>query len=198
MRTTRGLERLVTFVDAIVAIAITLLVLPLVDLAVAGTNREAVAHHVLGASFGQLGTFLLSFAVIARLWAGHHAMFERVRAYDGALLFWTLAWALSIVFLPFPTELVANTSHDLAVRELYIGTMAFSSICLSALAILIARRPVLRGGPHSPPFTTEAPISSMLLFLLAMALTTVSQINYFALLVLAFDGLVVKWWRRVR
>jgi uncharacterized membrane protein len=40
MRTERGLDRLVTFLDAVVAIAITLLVLPLVELLGEGHDED--------------------------------------------------------------------------------------------------------------------------------------------------------------
>src|SRR3954463_3214139 len=46
MRTERGLDRFVTFLDAVVAIAITLLVLPLVDV-LGGTCRPGSGQRVL-------------------------------------------------------------------------------------------------------------------------------------------------------
>ncbi len=193
MRTTRGFDRLVTFVDAIVAIAITLLVLPLVDLT-ATESSHPPSGEVFGAPIGQIGTFLLSFVVIARLWVAHHAMFERVHAYDHALLWWTLGWVLTIVFLPFPTELVTAHAHLLSVRELYIGTMAVSSICQAGLAILIARRPALRG-PEPGHYTTEAPIISALFFPVAMALTLIPGVGLYALLVLILQDQAIRLWR---
>lgn len=43
IRTDRGLDRLVNFTDAAVAIAITLLVLPLVDLVTDGEDRSVAS-----------------------------------------------------------------------------------------------------------------------------------------------------------
>lgn len=60
-----GAERAKTFVDAVVAIAMTLLILPLMEsVAAAGGTGETAAEWV-GGHGGQLFAFVLSFAVIA-------------------------------------------------------------------------------------------------------------------------------------
>lgn len=225
VRTTRGLERLVTFVDAIVAIAITLLILPVVDLV--GTERGQHSTELFAVPLGQLAVFLLSFVVIARLWVAHHAIFEHVHRYDAALVFWTLAWAFTIVFLPFPTELAVGTpAKQLSVRALYIGTMALSSCCLAVLAVLISRRPLLRtpgrsgrtGHPGSPedsetpespgtletpeapaPFHSDVAIITAIMFVVAFAFAVaIRPLGYYALLLLVGDGAVVRLWRSLR
>ncbi|MBD0324039.1 MAG: DUF1211 domain-containing protein, partial [Aldersonia sp.] len=63
--TQRGLDRLVNFSDATVAIAVTVLVLPLTDLAGQG-NRGVV--DILADHGSVIGAFLVSFSVIAVLW----------------------------------------------------------------------------------------------------------------------------------
>jgi uncharacterized membrane protein len=67
----RGFERLVAFVDAMVAIAITLLVLPLVELT-SEVDDYASVGALLRENQSQVWAFLLSFAVIARLWFVQH------------------------------------------------------------------------------------------------------------------------------
>jgi uncharacterized membrane protein len=96
----RGLERIVVFADAVVAIACTLLVLPLVDLATQDAGEPL--DHLLGDHLGEFGAFALSFAVIARLWVAHHRLFERINGYDTMLVRLTLAWLFPVAFLPFP------------------------------------------------------------------------------------------------
>jgi uncharacterized membrane protein len=128
VRTPRGLDRLIMFADAVVAIAITLLILPLVEI-----PEESEGNSVAGMlsdHIGQLGAFALSFVVIARFWAAHHRMFEHAAAYDVALVQLTLAWLFTIVFLPFPTELIGS---DVArgAGPLYIGTLLASSLALA-------------------------------------------------------------------
>ena len=78
MERERGLDRFLTFVDAVVAIAITLLVLPLAELA--GEVGDGSVTDLLDEHRGELFAFFLSFFVIARLWfAQHHVVDGLVR-----------------------------------------------------------------------------------------------------------------------
>jgi len=84
MRTERGFHRLVNFSDAVVAIAITLLVLPLVDSASGIGNTDV--HVFLRENWHQIFAFALSFLVIANFWWAQHQMLERVRSYNAGLV----------------------------------------------------------------------------------------------------------------
>lgn len=140
MKTERGLERLLTFADAVVAIAITLLVLPLVELVPKG--EETSVGELLSDHAGELGAFALSFVVIARLWRIHHRIFERVGGYDSRLISFTMAWLITVVFLPFPTELL-GAQYDDGVSALYIGTLFASSLALGATDAWVTAHPEL-------------------------------------------------------
>ncbi|MFP3380774.1 TMEM175 family protein, partial [Bacillus sp. SIMBA_069] len=74
IRTERGLDRLVNFSDAAVAIAITLLILPLVD--AAGQIGHSSFGEFIDKNFWEIFAFVVSFAVIARFWVVHHRIFE--------------------------------------------------------------------------------------------------------------------------
>ena len=76
-RTERGLDRLVNFSDATVAIAITVLLLPLVDIALE-IEKESLGE-LLWSNIGTIIAFAITFAVIARLWSVHHRIFEAAR-----------------------------------------------------------------------------------------------------------------------
>ena len=108
------------FSDAIVAIAITLLVLPLADSASTigqSTLLQFVHHHN-----GELVAFGLSFIVIWNFWWVQHQMLEHVVAYSRPLVIGLFMWTLSIVFLPFPTELLSSADKAGAgVHALYCG-----------------------------------------------------------------------------
>jgi uncharacterized membrane protein len=110
----RDFERLLTFVDAIVAIAITLLVLPLAD-AAGELRRGGSAADLVGDNAGRIGAFFLSFLVIANLWLAQHRVLRPVVAAGEWLTRLLLLWALTIVVLPFPTALVAG--HDAGTRR---------------------------------------------------------------------------------
>jgi uncharacterized membrane protein len=138
VRSETGLRRLVNFSDAVVAIAITLLILPLVD--AAGSIGTTGIDTFLRDHASGLTAFLLSFAVIGSFWWGQHRMFERVKNYNAVLVAGMFFWLLSIVFLPFPTELIQSTQHGIAtVHAIYIGTMV-----VTALAALVQQWAVIR------------------------------------------------------
>jgi uncharacterized membrane protein len=157
VRTERGLDRLVTFLDAVVAIAITLPVLPLIEVLGAGQHEDLGA--LLGDHLAQFGAFALSFAVIGRLWRAHHRLFERAGSYDEALVLVNLGWAL-IVLIPFSTQVIAEYSTARLSVGLYIGTIAVSSACGTALAVLVHRRPALRRAGVAPGDTSPLAPSS--------------------------------------
>lgn len=143
----RDLDRLLTFVDAVVAIAITLLVLPLAE--ASGQVDEGVQAMLSSRSDDLLG-FGLSFVVIARLWVGQHHIVSGVVRQTPTLTWLLLAWSFTIVFLPFPTSLVAVTEHDVGVKVLYLGTMTVSSLVLGAIAWVIGRDETVRDTEEIP------------------------------------------------
>lgn len=106
MRSERGLDRLVNFTDATVAIAITFLVLPLVDVVEEGGSPDL--GTLLSQNYGTLSAFFITFAVIGRLWLVHHAVFEGVARYSSALVTANFVWMASIVLLPFAANLLSN------------------------------------------------------------------------------------------
>lgn len=140
--TARGLDRLVNFSDATVAIAITLLVLPLVDLA-GELNDVGFWQLVLG-HLGTFIAFLVSFVVIARLWIGHHRLFESVADYSRALLWENFLWLAGIVFLPFATNAVSVLpTGDGASYGVYVGTMALVTVAMILMESELRRHPAL-------------------------------------------------------
>jgi uncharacterized membrane protein len=185
--TERGLDRLVTFLDAVVAIAITLLVLPLVDvLADAGGDDDLA--DVLAEDAAQFGAFVLSFLVIARLWLVHHRLVEQVAAYDRAFVLVNFGWLMTIVVLPFTTQVTAVYGTDRAAVALYIGTMTVSSALLTALTLLVRSRPGLRRAGIAPAHPAPALVTTGTL-LVAFALgVLLPAVNYFALFLLFATG----------
>ncbi|MCS5715636.1 TMEM175 family protein [Herbiconiux sp. CPCC 205716] len=143
MHTERGFDRLVNFSDAVVAIAITLLILPLVD-SVTDVVEGASVWDVVGADLGKFMVFIISFAVIGRFWIAHHRVYERAVDYDSWLLWANLFWLFTIVFLPYPTELLSESSGtDDGRAMIYVGTMLASSLALLWQQVILKRRPQL-------------------------------------------------------
>jgi uncharacterized membrane protein len=192
----RDLERLLTFVDAVVAIAITLLVLPLVDL-VAELRVDDSVVDLLGRHQVELGAFLLSFAVISSLWFSQHRMMSAVVDDDRVLSRLLMLWTLTIVFLPFPTALVAQEGHQAATKVLYVGTMVLSSTCLALIATWVGRHPALHSTGALPDPGRAWATTAALLAALVLALA-VPAVGYWALLLVLLAGPALRLWRRGR
>jgi uncharacterized membrane protein len=184
MRTERGLDRLVTFLDAVVAIAITLLVLPLVE--VLGDDAPEDLGALLSDHLVQFGSFALSFVVIARLWTAHHRLIEWVGGYDSAFVWVNMAWAFTIVLLPFSSQVIAEFGTDRLSVGLYIGTVAASAVAAAVLVLLVRSRPALRreGVGAGDVDVVPALVAAVLLLLALVVGVVVRPVNFYALLLL--------------
>jgi uncharacterized membrane protein len=182
-----GAERLVYFTDAVVAIAITLLVLPLVDAVGEAVDAGRSSVEVISENLSQIFSFLLSFAVIARLWTAHHRLFDGVTTASGRIVALNMLWVLTIVVLPFPTEMVGTYGEDRFTTVLYIGTILASSACLTALSMAIRGRLVAGAGSMTA-----------LLALALLVAAFIPGVRYLALLLLFLAPLVERLWRRWR
>ncbi|HEY3510042.1 MULTISPECIES: TMEM175 family protein [Kribbella] len=197
MSKSRDPDRLVLFTDAVVAIAITLLVLPLVDLVPEVKDHGGDAVSVITKHRQEIFTFLLSFVVIANFWLGHHRIFEHVRVYTAGIMRLNLLWLLTIVVLPFTTEIVGAFDSDRFVAGVYIGTILVLSICQSALALLVHGHKELET-PDNPVSRRELTGSLVLtgFTLVAFLLgSLVPGINFYAMLLLLLPTPVMRVWR---
>jgi uncharacterized membrane protein len=132
----RQFERLVFFSDAVFAIAITLLVL---DLRAPIGDFDARAWHEL---FPKMLGFGISFFVIGIYWIAHHELFGTLEKEDGPLKVANLAFLASIVFLPFPTSVIAGRVSSTASVAFYALSVASVGLLLVMLTV-VARRPSL-------------------------------------------------------
>jgi Endosomal/lysosomal potassium channel TMEM175 len=94
------------FSDGVFGVAITLLV---VDLAVhpPGTALQQVLH-----AWPSYVAYIISFLTTGTAWLGHTALTDRLARTDPVFLRLNLLLLLVVVFLPFPTRLVAEALHD--------------------------------------------------------------------------------------
>jgi uncharacterized membrane protein len=195
----RDFERFLTFVDAVVAIAVTLLVLPLVDVAgeLGQVGHDPSVVRLLQDHQAQIWAFLLSFAVIANLWFTQHHVVRAVVATDPVVTRLMVAWLLMIVFLPFPTALVAEEGSQAATKVLYIGTMTVSSLLIGLMNRRIKATRSIRDSDDAPDPTVAWVTTG--LFALALAVTLlVPATSYFPLLLLLLTDVLVGRYRRMR
>lgn len=197
VRTERGLDRLVNFTDAAVAIAITILVLPLVDLAT--ESGSARLGDVITEHSDTFIAFLVTFAVIARLWVAHHQVFERLRSYDGVVVWLDLLWLACIVMLPFAAQELSNLySSDPWVFVLYIGLVTVASAALALISERVARRPELRQSATAEGADVGRWITTLLLLAALVLVLLLPQPGMFWLLLLLLSGPIEKLWARRR
>jgi TMEM175 potassium channel family protein len=92
-----GVDRIIAFSDGVVAIAITLLILPLTEI---DRPAGATLGNVVVDNWAALFAFALSFAVIANYWTIHHAILGPLRRHNRRLIQLNMLWLAAIVFLP--------------------------------------------------------------------------------------------------
>jgi uncharacterized membrane protein len=197
-------ERMKFFTDAVVAIAMTLLILPLLEsVAEAARNNVGTADY-LSDHGDELFAFVLSFLIIGRFWVGHERLFGYVERWTGRLMTLNMLWMLSIVFLPVATAIVGSMKTDPVQLLLYIGTMIVNVMLMTAMQVVVLRTPATWAGEQGPP--RERLVSSLvMLALLVLALVlalSVPGLGYLALLVMLLggplDGLVKRRWQGQR
>ena len=192
--TEKSPERLVFFTDAVVAIALTLLVLPLTEIvpevvAAHGEPLEAVVGHQQ-----QIWSFLLSFVVISRQWIAHHRLFEHVRSYNQPLLLANLLWLLTVVVLPFATQMVGAFGTDKFTCLLYIGTMVVNSTCHAVMSWIVRTRPELakEGFGISDRWLFNAVASAVAMAFAFLLAAIFHDVNYVGILLLLLPPVAAR------
>lgn len=129
------------------AVAVTLLALPLVD--IAPQPGESV-WAAIGDHGGQVVAFLFTFAVVAIMWSAHNRILNGIHDYDGALFWLNTAWLAGIVLLPWfsalfgESQMLADAPLWPGAGLLYWGTLACLSLLGSAMSWHLVRHPELQ------------------------------------------------------
>jgi uncharacterized membrane protein len=123
-----GLDRILFFGDAVVAIAITLLALPLVDeaLKVGSATRFFGDDHIRS----ELIAAGVSFWMIAASWRNNHTLFRHATGWTPMVMNIALAWIAAIVALPIATALVVGPvsgSTDRLSLIVYLGVFTLAA-----------------------------------------------------------------------
>jgi uncharacterized membrane protein len=97
-------NRLESFSDGVLAVAITLLVLN-IEVPPAGSGDLG---HELAKQWPQYAAYATSFVTIGIIWVNHHVMIGRLRAADHGILMLNLVLLLTVGLIPFGTALLAE------------------------------------------------------------------------------------------
>jgi uncharacterized membrane protein len=118
-----GTQRIEAFSDGVFAIAITLLVL---NFSIAADLGDDQVWPAITDQAPKLLSAGISFVVIGMYWIGHNATFRWIDRSSGRLTVVNLAHLATIVFLPFPTLVLAEYSDSFAGVALYAATLALT------------------------------------------------------------------------
>jgi uncharacterized membrane protein len=140
-------NRLEAFSDGVLAVAITLLVL---NLTVPLVGSSMLAHK-LATMWPDYLAYVTSFVTIGIIWINHHAMIGRLREADHSILVVNMLLLMSVVVIPFATNLMATYLKDGGgaahlTAGIYSGTLLVMSLLFTALnrQILVRKPDLLR------------------------------------------------------
>ena len=151
--TGRSFDRLISLSDAVVAVAFTLNILPLVEIRPA--DGETL-WDVMKQDGGQIGSFVFTFLIVGVMWTAHNRILNRMRGYDSSIFWLNLLWLLLIVLLPWPTAMYGGTIVVLGSSEggdsagialFYWGTLATISAVGALMGLRCRLRPALLVDP---------------------------------------------------
>ena len=128
-----GLERIVFFSDAVMAIAITLLAIDLKVPEIATSAAAAELPRALSDLGPRFMSFLISFFVIGIYWMSHHRYFRFIKRYDGGLIALNLLFLLFIVLMPFVAGLFGQYYYLPLGMSVYAAAVAATGLSIAAL-----------------------------------------------------------------
>jgi uncharacterized membrane protein len=134
-------SRIVAFSDGVFAIAITLLVL---TLTVPPDSPDPTGE--LLSEWPDLLAYVLSFALIGRLWLLHHRVFSEVTHFDGRLIAINLLYLGLIALIPFTTEVLGEYGNDPAGVVPYALNVGLTNLVGSWMVLYAVRHGLTRPG----------------------------------------------------
>jgi len=199
-------ERLKAFTDGVVAIAMTLLILPLMEGVGEAVHEPGMTTLRYVQEHGdQLFSFLLSFVLIAMFWMNHHQLYASIEHATLPLTWLAVAWMLTIVWMPVPTALLGELDVDDGQKVVYIGSlMATAIVQLATRAYVLRHRELSTADPEAVFSGLVADVTMVVLYLIALvtALAIPDGTGYFAMFLLVLTGpvhaVVMRAWRRRR
>ena len=104
------IERLLFFSDAVIAIAMTLLIIEIKAPHIENNSNSEVIKNI-NELIPKFVSFFISFFVIAIYWKAHHHLFGYVKKYTDRLIWLNILFLLSIVLMPFSSAFYSENFH---------------------------------------------------------------------------------------
>ncbi len=191
--TAESVSRLVNFTDAVAGIAVTLLVLPMLDIE-PPTDGESL-WSVMGANSGIFLAFAISFAITLSFWRKHHRMLDGLQSFTPQLVWLNGFWLAALVFLQFPTEMLGQAGPEGGIMALYAATMAIISFLGIGMSLYLRGKPDLIPPERLVPVVQLkwALVSAVYVALLALLGLFAPQAALWGLIGLAPLGWLQSW-----
>ena len=184
-------ERVITFSDAVIAIAITLLAL---DLPVPGgslTNGQLL--HGLRENWPDYLAFLVSFLVIGKQWSSHRSVTRYLCGLNGLVSRLNMTWLLMMVLTPFAARVLSGSGAFGVRFTIYALIQVIATACLMLMNRETARGNLLRrdapGWARHPDNVPYLALCAMFLLSIPVAFATSAAFALWAAAPLAAWGL---------
>jgi uncharacterized membrane protein len=124
----RDPQRVVAFSDAVIAIAVTLLILEI-------RPPEDTRHLLRGLVelWPSYLVYVITFLLIGQMWVNHHVMFDHIRSADRLVLLFNTLLLMQIAFLPFTSSVLAHSfasGHGQRIALVFYGVAYFVAAVL--------------------------------------------------------------------
>jgi len=121
------IERLLFFSDAVIAIAMTLLIIEIkAPHIINDSNAELVKN--INELIPKFVSFLVSFFVIAIYWKVHHYLFGFIVKYTDKLIWLNILFLLSIVLMPFSSAFYSENFNMNIPYSFYCTNIIFTGL----------------------------------------------------------------------
>jgi uncharacterized membrane protein len=124
-------DRMEGFSDGVFGFAITLLVLD-IALRPPGTPLQQVLH-----AWPSYLAYVVSFLTIGGMWLLHTALTDQLARVDPLFLRLNLLALLVVVFLPFPTKLIADALHNTSGERVYVTLYGLTLLAIRLLGFVL-------------------------------------------------------------
>ncbi len=177
-----ALERITFFSDAVMAIAITLLI---IEIVLPSATPESIMLDLIDL-IPKLFSHVISFFIIGSFWIAHHRIFTYIIRYDSTLLWLNLLFLFFISFLPFPTALLGSYNYIPLVVIIYSITVSLLSISLLMLLIYASHNSRLMRADANPAIIKKMKILNIF--------NTIGFLLSIPLVFLSVYAAFIMWW----
>ena|SRR6185295_3327551 len=164
-------ERFITFMDALVAIIMTIMVLEIKIPEVENLNDEALRHELRKAVTPLIG-FVVSFGSLVMIWIDHHDLMRDVKGITKPFALLNFLFILVIAMLPFSTALAWGYPKDSLAVFLYALNLFLLSICFAILHFFAQAKHLTDQRPASEYNKTKVTVAMSGIVMLLLAVLT--------------------------